>query len=60
MPFSAESYRKRHNKALTDAGASKGAEMANAMIREGVDEGTAIATANKHVEGQKKKGRYEK
>lgn len=38
----------RHNKKLKGAAANKAKDMANAMIREGVPEGEAIATANKH------------
>lgn len=49
MPWTAKSYRERHNKKLSPEKAKKAAEMANAMVREGVDEGVAIATANKHA-----------
>lgn len=58
MPWTSDSYRSRHNKSLTDAGAKKAASMANAMLKSGVPEGEAIATANKHVSGQKRKSRY--
>jgi uncharacterized protein YdaT len=49
MPWTGASYRARHNKKLSPAQASKAAAQANAMLREGVPEGVAIATANKHA-----------
>ena len=49
MPWDAESFSQKHNKKLTGEAASKGAEMATAMVKEGVPEGVAIATANKHA-----------
>lgn len=49
MPWTADSFRRKHNKSLTDAQASKAAEMANAMLKSGTPEGIAIATANKRV-----------
>jgi len=49
MPFTPESFRARHNQSLSDAQARKAAGMANAMMNRGVDEGVAIATANKHA-----------
>ena len=52
MPWTGASYRARHNKKLSPAAASKAAAQANAMLREGVPEGTAIATANKHAAGK--------
>lgn len=48
MPWDARSFSARHNKKLHGKAASKAAEMATAMVREGVPEGEAIATANKH------------
>lgn len=47
MPWSARSFAARHNKKLKGEAASKAASQANAMIRSGVPEGIAIATANK-------------
>ncbi len=58
MPYSAESFREKHNKKLKGAAAAKAAEMATAMEREGVDPGIAIATANKH--GNKMMSRSER
>lgn len=49
MPWTAEEYRRKHNKKLSTAQAGKAAKQAEAMIRHGVPEGEAIATANKHA-----------
>jgi uncharacterized protein YdaT len=48
MPFSGKDFASKHNKKLNPQAAGRAADMANAMIERGVDEGTAIATANKH------------
>jgi uncharacterized protein YdaT len=48
MPWTAASFKSKHNGKLKGAAASKAAEMATAMVRSGVPEGVAIATANKH------------
>lgn len=48
MPWGANEFAERHNKKLHGASAAKAASMATAMVREGVPEGIAIATANKH------------
>lgn len=48
MPWDAADFADRHNKKLHGASAVKAASMATAMVREGVPEGMAIATANKH------------
>lgn len=47
MPWDAKSFASRHNKKLKGAAAKKAAAQASAMVREGVPEGVAIATANK-------------
>lgn len=48
MPWSSgASFASRHNHKLKGAAAKKAKEQAEAMIREGVPEGVAIATANK-------------
>ena len=52
MPWTPESYRARHNKRLSPAAAKSAAAQANAMLRAGVPEGVALATANKHAEGK--------
>lgn len=56
MPWTPKQFASRHNKKLKGPAASKAAEMATAMVKEGVPEGTAIATANKH--GNKMQGIY--
>ena len=48
MPWTGKSFHK-HNKKLTPAQSSKAAAQATAMLKAGVDEGTAIAVANKHA-----------
>jgi hypothetical protein len=48
MPWkSGKDFAARHNKKLKGAAATKAASQANAMLRSGVPEGIAIATANK-------------
>lgn len=54
MPWSGKSFKARHNKGLTTAQARKASQQANAMLRDGVPEGVAIATANKHARDKKK------
>lgn len=49
MPWSAKSFKARHNKKLSTGEAAKAASMANAMLKSGVPEGEAIATANKRA-----------
>ena len=49
MPWTAKTFKSRHNKKLSGGQASKAAAMANAMLRSGVPEGEAIATANKRA-----------
>lgn len=50
MPWTGKSFRSKHNHKLSSAQANKAAKQANAMLRSGVPEGVAIATANKHAE----------
>ncbi len=57
MIWTPDQFRERHNKQLTPAGAKKASSIANAMIRRGVPEGEAIATANKRAASQKRKPR---
>lgn len=49
MPWTGPEFRRKHNKRLTGPQAAKASRQANAMLRSGVDEGIAIATANKHA-----------
>lgn len=59
MPWTPGEFAERHNHKLSAAGAKKVSSIANAILREGGDEGVAIATANKyanrHHEKMKKK-----
>ena len=60
MPWTAQSYRAKHNKKLSLGAARHAAQQATAMIANGVPEGTAIATANKYAGkgyGARPKGR---
>lgn len=59
MPWTGKTFKSRHNKGLTGAQAKKASAQANAMLKAGVDEGVAIATANKHAR-DKPKSRSEK
>ena len=47
MPWTPGSFKEKHNKKLEGPAAAKAAEQATAMVKEGVPEGIAIATANK-------------
>ena len=47
MPWSAKTFASRHNKKLHGEAATKAAAQATAMVKSGVPEGIAIATANK-------------
>jgi uncharacterized protein YdaT len=49
MPWTAKQFASKHNHKLKGKTASKAASMANAMLRSGVPEGIAIATANKRA-----------
>ena len=49
MPWTGPEFARKHNKKLKGKAATKAAAMATAMIRRGVPEGEAIATANKHA-----------
>jgi uncharacterized protein YdaT len=49
MPWSAEEFRKKHNKDLTDKQAKKAAQIANGVLKSSGDEALAIKTANARV-----------
>jgi uncharacterized protein YdaT len=49
MPWTPQEFRSRHAKDLSPHQAKVAAAQANAMLRNGADEGTAIATAIKHA-----------
>jgi len=57
MPWTPAEFRKRHWKKASDAQAKSASRQAEAMIRRGVPEGTAIATA---ISRGKKMKRYNK
>ena len=42
MPWTAKTFKSRHNKSLSDAKAKKAAAIANAILEETGDEGKAI------------------
>lgn len=49
MPWTAEEFKKRHNKGLSGGSAKKAAEIANRLLASGRDEGQAIRIANSSV-----------
>jgi uncharacterized protein YdaT len=53
MPWTGKSFAAKHNKKLSGKAASKAASIASAIVREGGDEGIAIATANKYANRHK-------
>ena len=54
MPWTLPSFVKKHNKKLKGHAASVAAKQATAMVKNGVPEATAIATANKHAHDKPK------
>jgi uncharacterized protein YdaT len=58
MPWTGKQFAAKHNHKLSGAAASEAAAQATAMIKHGVPEGEAIATANKHA-GHHKGGKIE-
>lgn len=50
MPWTAKSFSSKHNRKLKGEAAKKAAEQATAMVKAGVPEGEAIATANKEAD----------
>jgi uncharacterized protein YdaT len=57
MPWTAKEFKDKHNHKLTTAQAGKAAKQATAMLKSGVSEGIAIATANKYAKKGSKKGK---
>lgn len=47
MPWTGKSFREKHNHGISGRVADKAAAQATAMVKSGVPEGEAIATANK-------------
>lgn len=60
MPWTGKTFREKHNKGLTAKQGNKAAAQASAMVKAGVDEGVAIATANKHAKDKPKGARKER
>ena len=58
MPWpTGKSFASKHNKKLKGSAASAAAKQASAMVREGVPEGIAIATANKRGDKLQRSGK---
>lgn len=55
MPWTAGSYKKKHNKNLSPGKAKQAARIANAILQKTGDEGKAIRIANSKVKGKRKK-----
>jgi uncharacterized protein YdaT len=53
MPWTGKQFAAKHNRKLSSAKADKAAKQATAMVRAGVREGEAIATANKRADKPK-------
>jgi uncharacterized protein YdaT len=49
MPWTGKTFKAKHNKKLSAGEAKKAAAQATAMVKAGVPEGEAIATANKRA-----------
>lgn len=53
MPWTGKQFASKHNHKLSGPQANKAAKQATAMVKAGVPEGEAIATANKRAEKPK-------
>lgn len=60
MPWTGKEFKERHAKDLTAGQASRAAAQANAMLKAGVPEGEAIATAIKHAKAKPHETLYPK
>ena len=56
MPWTAKSFVRKHNHGLKGKAAETAAKQATAMVKAGVPEGEAIATANKTGKRLTRKG----
>lgn len=56
MPWTGPEFARKHNKSLTRGEAKSAARQATAMVGAGVDEGIAIATANKRINRLRRRG----
>jgi uncharacterized protein YdaT len=59
MPWTGKTFKEKHNHKLGAKQADKAAKQATAMVKAGVPEGEAIATANKRAEAKPKYGMAE-
>ena len=57
MPWTPKEFAEKHNHKLSKGQSKKAASVANAMLKSGVPEGEAIATANKQA---KEKNHYDR
>ena len=55
MPWTASSFRKKHNKKLDKMASQRTADIANAILRDTGDEAKAIKIANWKVKGKSRK-----
>lgn len=60
MPWTADSFRKKHNQSLTDSEAKVAARIANAILEETGDEARAIRIANARAKMKGGGGKWEK
>lgn len=60
MPWTGKSFAEKHNHKLKGAAATQAAKVATAMVKRGVPEGEAIATANARANGAPRKSRRER
>jgi hypothetical protein len=56
MPWTAKTFKTRHNKSATPTQASTAAAQATSLVNSGMDEGKSIAIANKTVQRMKRRG----
>jgi len=56
MPWDWKSFKGKHNHSLNKGEAKSAARQATAMVNAGVDDGIAIAVANKRINKLRKKG----
>lgn len=57
MPWAGPQFRAAHNRGIGANGAAKAARIATGMVKAGVPEGDAIATANARAEGKPRKAK---
>jgi uncharacterized protein YdaT len=52
MPWTGKTFAAKHNKKLSGPKAKKAAAIATAMVKHGVPDGEAVATANARIKGK--------